>query len=235
MEITIEKKVFEHYPEAQIGFLTAQVELCSDGYLEEFKKQLPDHLTNQGINATNFVAQPLIAIWRKIYQEDFGVNPKSYRSSIEALVRRVVTGKEIWKIHPVVDLYNCCSVLTLLPMGGYDIDKLSGNLMIRYAEEGEKFLPLGEGKPIETSPHHLVYADEARILCWLWNHKDSAESCIDLKTKRVLFFVDSFDLRQVENALDLLAEKLPQIDSLPLERGILNQTHQRSKIFAVGH
>lgn len=152
------------------------------------------------------------------------MNTKTYRSSLEALLKRLLTGKSLWTICNVVDLYNCCSVLSLLPMGGYDLQKIQGNISIRYAKEAEPFLSLGEKQPILTSPHHVVYADDQNILCWLWNHKDSSYTCIDEHSTSVIFFIDAFESTQLQNALKQLAKHLEQIDGTVLETGILNSS-----------
>lgn len=223
MLISVDDKIFKRYPQAEIGYLIAEV--CvkkSDPFVENMKQSLREHLRNQNIDPTNFATHPSISLWRKIYEEDFRVKAKTYRSSIEALLRRVVAGKEIWNICNVVDLYNCCSVLSLLPMGGYDLNKINGDIKIRYAEEGEIFLGLGERETIKTASNHVVYADNQRIICWLWNHKDSKETCIDDYSKSVVFFIDAFEHNSVHAALLQLAENLKQIQCIPLEMGILN-------------
>lgn len=231
MFVCIEAEILEKYPEVEIGYLVAQVSVKkSDPYVESLKQGLRKHLENQGINATNFAIHPSIALWRKIYEEDFQVKAKTYRSSIEALLRRVATGKEVWSISNIVDLYNCCSIFSLLPMGGYDLGKVSKEIRIRYAKEGETFLSLGEREKVETKPNHVVYADGERVICWLWNHKDSAETCIDEDSKAVIFFIDSFDRDRVQGALKQLADHLGKIDCAPLEMGILNRLSPQAKV-----
>lgn len=223
MWIHLEDKLLEKYPNTAVGYLCAEV--CvkeKDIYVEALKYSLKGHLDRNGINATNFAAHPDIAIWRNIYENDFGVKAKTYRSSIEALLRRIVTGKEIWNICNIVDLYNCCSILSLLPMGGYDLDKISGGIKIRYARESETFLGLGERQRVEVQTNQVVYSDDKRIICWLWNHKDSMETCIDENSSRVLFFVDSFDSGKAQVALSMLEENLQQINCIPIEKGVLN-------------
>ena len=224
MLLNIEREVLEKYPEMEIGYLVAEVSVkMSDPFVENLKDCLERHLQEQCINATNFVAHSSVSIWRKIYEEDFQVKGKTYRSSIEALLRRVVAGKKIWNICNVVDLYNCCSILSLLPMGGYDLKKISGDITIRYAKEGESFLGLGEREKVAARSNHVVYADDERVICWLWNHKDSVETCIDESSKHVLFFIDSFEHDRVQAALNQLSKNLTKIECLPLQAGILNR------------
>ena len=231
MRFCIEPEVLEKYPEMEIGYLVAKVSVKrSDPFVEELKKSLAKRLEEEGINATNFAVHPSISFWRKIYEEDFLVKAKTYRSSIEALLRRVVTGKEIWNICNVVDLYNCCSIFSLLPMGGYDLKKISGDISIRYAKEGESFLALGQREKIVAKSNHVVYADDQRMICWLWNHKDAAETCIDEGSTDVVFFIDSFDEAKVQLALELLKENLKKIECAPLESGILNRASPQAQL-----
>lgn len=234
MLVGIENEVLEKYPEAEIGYLVARVTVKkSDPFVEYLKQRLEKHLQEQGVNATNFAVHPSISLWRKIYENDFQMKAKTYRSSIEALLRRVVTGKEIWSICNIVDLYNCCSILSLLPMGGYDLKKVSGDINIRYAKEGEPFWSLGEREKISAKSNQVVYADDQKIICWLWNHKDSAETCIDETSTCVLFFVDSFEHSKVQSALKALEENLEKIQCSPLEKGILNKASPQARLTTV--
>lgn len=231
MKISLEDKLLEKYPNTAIGYLKAEVCIRKkDNYVENLKSELRNHLDQKGINSTNFAVHPDIAIWRHIYEEDFKVKAKTYRSSIEALLRRVVTGKELWNICNVVDLYNCCSLSSLLPMGGYDLDKISGDVQIRYAKESETFLGLGERQRTEVQSNQIVYGDGARIMCWLWNHKDSRDTCIDETSMRVLFFIDSFDNNRAEMALNTLEEHLRKINCIPAKKGVLHKSSPQADL-----
>lgn len=227
MLLRIEDKVLERYPEMEIGYVVSQVSVIKkDPFVESLKLCLLNALEIKGINATNFAAHPSISIWRDIYENDFLVKPKTYRSSIEALLKRVVTGKEIWNICNVVDLYNCCSVLSLLPMGGYDLDKITGDIVVRYAKEGELFQGLGEREKVEVKTNHVIYGDDKRVLCWLWNHKDSIETGISESSKNLVFFIDSarkLEAERIPQALRQLTENLEKIQGTTLQKGILNK------------
>jgi len=232
--ISIEHEILEKYPQVEIGYLLAQVTIKkSDPFVECLKQKLGNHLQEQGINATNFAVHPSISQWRTIYENDFQMKAKTYRSSIEALLRRVVTGKEIWNICNVVDLYNCSSILSLLPMGGYDLKKVAGDIKIRYAKDGEPFWSQGEKERITTKSNQVVYADDQRVICWLWNHKDSAETCIDETSKCVLFFIDSFEHSKVQLALKELEDSLQKIQCFSLERGTLNRASPQARLDGV--
>ena len=137
---------------------------------------------------------PDVAGWRDVYSK-MGVKPSKYRSSLEALLRRTFKG-DIWSVSNVVDCYDCVSALNLLPMGAHDIAKLRGDLVLRYGREGEKFYPLGAGDSvIDVSPKNILYADEEKVCCWLWNHRDTRDASLSESTENALFLIDQALIR----------------------------------------
>ena len=98
-------------------------------------------------------------------------------------------------------------------------------LTLRYGKEGEFFCPLGTRDKIEVMKNHIVYADEEKVLCWLWNHKDSRYSSIDLDTKRAIFFVDNIreDKAITRSALNLLSQRLESVGCKVKDRGLLHK------------
>lgn len=213
MQITIQDKIFQKYPLAQIGYLVADVKVQkTNPYIQHLKKTL--------------MPQDIPPIWQKIYREDF---QEDYPSSIEALLKRVASEKPLWTINSIVDLYNCCSVLSSLPMGCYDLAKIEGDIELRYAQEGEPFLGIGSKEVVQAKARHVVYADSQKLLCWLWNYKDAAAVSIDENTKQVIFFVDAI-ATSPEPALALLSEHLLQIHCTPTCSGILNQTNPSASL-----
>lgn len=228
MVVRIEDQVLEKYPEAQIAYLVAKVSVNkNEPFVEGLKVGLKETIKSQGIDANNFLNHSNIFIWRKIYEKDFHVNVKNYASSVEALLARVLKGKKLWDICNIVDLYNCCSIAHLLPMGGYDLSKVSGDITIRFGHEQDRFLGLGEREPSRVKSDHVVYADANKVLCWLWNYKDSAETCIDMNTKEVVFFIDSAQEsthQSLQKALQALMANLEKINCSPVVHGILNRT-----------
>ncbi|MCP4604676.1 MAG: hypothetical protein GY847_29840 [Proteobacteria bacterium] len=73
---------------------------------------------------------------RKLYRS-IGIDPTKTRPSSEALLRRIIKGKDLYRIHPLVDLFNMASLASLLPVGLYDQSKIVGdNVSICIGEEG---------------------------------------------------------------------------------------------------
>ncbi len=76
---------------------------------------------------------------RKLYRA-IGLDPTKTRPSSEALLRRVLKGKGLYRIHPLVDLFNAASLAGLLPVGLYDESKVVGErITIRIGKTGWGF------------------------------------------------------------------------------------------------
>jgi DNA/RNA-binding domain of Phe-tRNA-synthetase-like protein len=65
-------------------------------------------------------ADDRIRAWREAYQA-FKVNPKKFKPSAEALLRRVVKGSPVPWISKAVNAYLLAELSYLLPVGGYDL------------------------------------------------------------------------------------------------------------------
>lgn len=81
--------------------------------------------------------------------------------------------------------------------------------------------------PITVDNKHVVYADEERVICWLWNFRDSKHTSIRETTKRAIFFLDSaFPMSHIkmEDALMLFEEGLTKINGTVItHNGILSK------------
>lgn len=224
-KIEIDEIVRENYPDARVGWLIAGVEVQQNHpYVDELKVTLPEILAKHGIDDANLAAHPDVARWREVYSA-MGAKPSKFRSSLEALVRRVAKGQEMWNVSSVVDCYNCVSVMTMLAMGAHDTAKVDGAIALRYGRPGEKFLPLGAGgEEVDVDPRNIVYADESKICCWLWNHRDTRLASVTEETKEAVFIVDAAFTpmtTSIETGLELLSGHLEKIGCVPKARGIV--------------
>ncbi len=203
-------EVFDRYPGANIGVLTANdVEIvASDPSLDRLKDEALS-VAEAKISGGPFTKHPFIASWREMYRS-FGTKPGDYRPSAEALVRRALKMGSLPTINTAVDAYNVVSVRHLIPMGGFDLDHVAGDIRLRFSPGGEAFTPLGSDKTEETYAGEVVYADDERILTRRWNYRDCDETKITEETRNVVLFIDGPEgvpRSSVEDALQDL-EKL---------------------------
>lgn len=96
-------------------------------------------------------------LWKK-----HGMDYYRYRSSGDALVRRVLKNKPLYNINNVVDAMNTISVKTGYSIGAYDLDKIDGDIKIRKAKD-EPFISIGTKENI-TLKNELVVRDNKKIL-----------------------------------------------------------------------
>ena len=86
-----------------------------------------------------------IAATRKVYKA-CGKDPSRYRPASEALIRRMLQGKELYQIDTLVDLINLASIAYGYSIGGFDGDKFVGNeLTLGIGKEGEPYEGIGRG------------------------------------------------------------------------------------------
>lgn len=113
------------------------------------------------------------------------IDPTKTRPSGEALLRRVLHGKKLPRISTVVDAYNLASMKTVIPISGFDKDRLNPPFHVRFARNGEAFTGIGMDKPITLTDKMLVLADEKQILC-IYPYRDSDYTKITGQTRNVL-------------------------------------------------
>lgn len=81
---------------------------------------------------------------RDLYKS-FGMEPSRHRPSSEALLRRVLKGKGLYRISNAVDVCNLASLSFLLPIGMYDLDRIEGDAVMRVGREGEGYPGIRKG------------------------------------------------------------------------------------------
>ena len=86
-----------------------------------------------------------IAATRRVYKA-CGKDPSRYRPASEALIRRMLQGKELYQRDTLVDLVNLASIAYGYSIGGFDADKFVGNtLTLGIGREGEPYVGIGRG------------------------------------------------------------------------------------------
>ena len=151
-------------------------------------------------------AIPAIAASRKAYKA-CGKDPARYRLSAEALLRRVVNRGEIYQINNVVDVLNLVSISTGFSIGGYDAEKIKGDVVFGIGREGEPYTGIGRGElNIAGMP---VFRDENGAFGTPTS--DSERTSVSMETKRFLMIIiDYATTPQLEEATILAKDLLVQ-------------------------
>ena len=126
-----------------------------------------------------------------------GASPSRYRNAAEAMLRRVVQGKGLYKINNIIDIQNMTSITSGISIGSYDLDKIIGEIVYKRAEE-EQYQGIGkENVNITSLP--CLYDDEGPF----GNPtSDSRRAMITDKSHKILTIFYSFsDEKTTETAL----------------------------------
>ena len=82
---------------------------------------------------------------RALYRA-FGIDPTRTRPSSEALLRRVLKGRPLPRISSAVDLCNLLALRLMLPLGLYDVARITGPIVIRRGRDGESYEGIRKGR-----------------------------------------------------------------------------------------
>jgi DNA/RNA-binding domain of Phe-tRNA-synthetase-like protein len=127
---------------------------------------------------------PVVRAYRDLFWS-LCIEPTKTRPAGEALLRRVLHGSDIPSISNVVDAYNLASLETTIPLSGFDLDRVSPPLEIRFSNERDEFRGIGMNKPMKFSRKALLVADTKQILC-IYPCRDADVTKINGKTRSVL-------------------------------------------------
>lgn len=213
MKITIDPIIIKQFPDVKIGVLIAENvnNKNSCPKIAEFTQQAEESI-RKTITLENLSALPKINDWREAYRA-FGCKPSEYRSSIEALLRRILQGKQLPSINPIVDIYNLVSIKYLLPAGGGNLDKIKGDIQLTKATGTEHFVMLGSSTPTPVNSGEIVYVDDKEVLCRAWNYRESDTTKITDDIQNVYLLLEGLQHTSEEEITHALSELTVLISS----------------------
>ena len=191
------EKVCPEFVGASVEAEVVNTEFCAELWVEihALGERLKGELTTEtlkeikSINAT-----------RRVYRA-CGKDPSRYRPASEALIRRMLLGKELYQRDTLVDLINLASIAYGYSIGGFDADKFVGDtLTLGIGREGEPYEGIGRGM---INIHGLpVYRDaEGGVGTPTSDHERTK---MTLETTHLLVLINGYDgneKRVLENAL----------------------------------
>ena len=185
--VSISKELKNIVPELTLSCIECNVLLESKNEFlwKEIRHKVADIQDN--ILVEEISKLPSVASSRKAYR-NCGKDPARYRLSAEALLRRVVKQKDIFQINNVVDLLNLVSISTGFSIGGYDPDKIQGDVIFGIGREGEFYEGIGRGVlNIGCLP---VFRDD--LGAFGSPTSDSIRTAVTMETTRFLMIIIDF-------------------------------------------
>ena len=214
MKLAITDTIFDEFPELILGVVILHNINNSQNRTEitEMLRQAEAALPGK-FGSTPVIEHPFIATWREAYRK-FGAKQKDYPSSVENLTRRVLNGATIGHINNLVSLYNTISLKHILPVGGEDLDKITGDVLLTRAgnDEPPVFL-LGEKEARAPRESEIIYKDEVGAICRRWNWKEADRTKLTQETKNAFLVIESLPpvpRDTVEAAIRELADLVKQ-------------------------
>jgi DNA/RNA-binding domain of Phe-tRNA-synthetase-like protein len=212
LRFVISKEVAKSYPNLRIGIVVAKIATNTQGNDElEAMKRSVETKVRDNYSSQTLVHHPYIAAWRETYRS-IGVKAKKYNPTCEALMRRILEGEPIPRINTLVDTYLLVEAETFLPCGGYDLDRIQGDITLRYSPGNEPFVPLGGGgTQEETNTGEVVYADSKTILTRKWNYRDADATKITIASKNIALFSEAALPQIRTDAVSVFIERLKSL------------------------
>lgn len=234
MKLVITNTIFDDFPELVLGVVilhnidNAQNSAEITDMLRQAEAALPGKL-----GTTPVIEHPYIATWREAYRK-FGAKPKDYPSSVENLIRRVSNGASIGHINNLVSLYNTISLRHILPVGGEDLDKIVGDVLLTRAgnDEPAVFL-LGEKEARAPHAGEILYKDDAGAICRRWNWKEADRTKLTQETHNAFLVIEALPpvpRETVETAIRELAELVKRYCGGTVSTAFLDKDHREIKL-----
>lgn len=147
---------------------------------EKYREQLTTESLKQ---------MPSIEATRRVYRA-CGKDPSRYRPASEALIRRMLQGKELYQRDTLVDLINLASIAFGYSIGGFDADRFVGDtLTLGVGRHDEPYEGIGRGMiNIEGLP---VYRDAAGGVGTPTS--DHERTKIQMSTTRLVVLINGYD------------------------------------------
>jgi DNA/RNA-binding domain of Phe-tRNA-synthetase-like protein len=187
---SITDEVFTQYPGYVRGVVLAYGVTNSDSpsdliaMLRTAEMSVRDQLDKDGL-----IEHPRIFPWREAFRT-FGAKPGQFRSSIEAMVRRVLSNNELPSINALVDIGNVMSLRYLVPIGGHAIDVVNQDIILRPAAGGEEFVPFGSEQVEHPHPGEIVFVEGNTVLTRRWCWRQANHTLTLLSTTAIEFNID---------------------------------------------
>ncbi|WP_294180721.1 B3/4 domain-containing protein [uncultured Clostridium sp.] len=189
IDISICKELKEACPTIALGCIQAHVivENSSDALLKEISSYCK--VLNEEIHIEELSHLPQIEAGRDLYKK-LGKAPSKYRLSSEALIRRVLQGKGLYKVNNVVDINNLISLKSKFPAGSYNIKNIYSPISLSIGKEGEHYKGIGKalinisnlpvltdsigsfGSPTSDSERAMITDDVNEILLCIYSFSD---------------------------------------------------------------
>ncbi len=192
MKFVIDSKVFDKFPNLTVaipvimGFNNTKSQEEALSFLRAAEAELREKMTRDSL----WLDKRAISYFDCF--KGFGVDPKKFIPAHVALTARVLEGKNLPDINPMVNLYNAMSIKYLTPFGGENLDSLYGDFVLKIAIGGEQWIPIGSAKSKQAVHGELIWRDHYDVSTRALNWRQCDRTKMTGETKNGYFIMDGF-------------------------------------------
>lgn len=213
LQISIDASLKQAAPRLALGVVQAPVKVTKHD--PELWEEIRSFLDTIGplLTLDDLSEVPEIKALRDAYRA-IGKDPARYRGSQEALLRRVLQGKELYQINTIVDINNFVSLKTKHSLGSYNVANLQPPIVFRIGNQGESYK--GIGKEMINIAELPVFADS--IGPFGSPTSDSERAMITPNTTEIMMMVIAFSgVNGLSQSLQRIADLLSTYATSPKE------------------
>jgi DNA/RNA-binding domain of Phe-tRNA-synthetase-like protein len=213
IDVKWDSRVMAKFPELAIciGIINGVHSEGNNEQIQGLKKAVYEEVRSK-YDIETLKDNPVVRAYRDFYWK-LDIDPTKTRPSGEALLRRVLHGEKLPRISTVVDAYNLASMRTIIPISGFDEDRLAPPFQIRFAKTGETFRGIGMAKPVNLTDKMLVLADGKQVLC-IYPYRDCDDTKITEQTRNVLIVVygaPGISVEQLRSTAEITLSYIKQV------------------------
>lgn len=188
IDIKISHKLSQVCSGTRLGLIQSDIKYQKNNqFLWNEIEKLTNHIKSS-LNLKQIAQLPVIRHTRDAYLT-LGKEPARYRCSAEALLRRIVSGKELYRVNNIVDIINFISISSQFSIGCYDFNKLTEPISFDIGKPSENYKAIGRGMiNIENLP---VFRD--KLGPFGSPTTDSERSMITAQTNRIMIAIIDFN------------------------------------------
>ena len=208
MSLKIDSKLKTRFPDLNV--LTFHIEGVHvkkrNSELENFKVEIMRQIKEE-YNLDSVKDHPTFRAYRDFFWS-IKIDPTKIRPAAEALIRRILAGKTLPCINTLVDVYNLASIKSRIALATFDADKLEGDLLMRFAEKGERFYGIGMEKALILKGGEIVVSDKEKLVA-VYPYRDADSTKVTDKTENITVVVcgvPGIPKRDLENAYQVTVE-----------------------------
>lgn len=214
MKLRVNEEVLKRFPKLNIGVITAKnidnkgQEQKIINLLEEIEELIKNELTKEKTK-------------------------REYHTSVEILVKKIIGGKKINIVNKIADIYRYISLKYLIPIGGFDLNQIVGDVELAVSEGTEFLVPAGQGKRERAKKGEIIYKDTVEVLCRKWNWKYAYKTMITQKTKNAVIVIDGIPpakRAEVEKILNELKDMILMFCKGEVNSFILNKDEPEREV-----